>query len=363
MSYRSAFVLAFFGLERGMRRRRPTQARKLPKQDRAKVTVEAILAATAHILVRDGFDAASTNHIAEKAGVSIGSLYQYFPSKEAIVAALLQRHVRQMLAVMQGGLERWMSHPLRRVTRAMVRAMIAAHAVEPELHRVFMEEMPQIGRLEGSTELERRFEELAKTYLERHREAIRPRNLEIAAFVVVQSVEALTHAAVLYRPEKLRSEEFLNEVTELVVRYLGRNGHHRAVKDRLRAAGQRESSPQSPGLKLVLNSTKSDHQVKGTGGRVASAGSEARPVDPPNGRCPRTAPAVASRAPRWCPPDFALARRRRYRARRRPDGRSRGSHPACKRRTCRRRCRSDRRRSRAASGRPGQEGSGCRPRR
>lgn len=203
-----------------MRRRPPTRARKLPKQERGKATVEAILTATAHILVREGFDAASTNRIAEEAGVSIGSLYQYFPSKEAIVAALLERHVREMLAVMQGGVERWMSHPLRRVVREMVRAMLAAHAVQPELHRVFMEEVPRFGRFDHSAEVESKLEELAKAYLERHRERLRPRNLEMAAFVVVQAVEALTHATVLYRPENLRSAEFLNEVTELVVRYL-----------------------------------------------------------------------------------------------------------------------------------------------
>src|SRR5437870_12652127 len=86
-----------------MHRRWRTHPRKLPKQERAKATVEAILAATAHILVREGFDAASTNRIADEAGVSVGSLYQYFPSKQAIVSALLERHVHRMLGVIQIG--------------------------------------------------------------------------------------------------------------------------------------------------------------------------------------------------------------------------------------------------------------------
>ena len=67
------------------------------------------------------------------------------------------------------------------------------------------------------------FEALAKTSLEHDRTRIRPRNLEIAAFVIVQAVEALTHAAVLHRPELLRSEEFIDERTELIVRYLARD--------------------------------------------------------------------------------------------------------------------------------------------
>jgi AcrR family transcriptional regulator len=203
-----------------MRRRPQIAARKRPKQERAQATVEAILAATAHILVREGFEAASTNRIAEKAGVSIGSLYQYFPSKEAVVGALLEQHVREMLQVTREGLERGASGSLRERTRAMVRVMLAAHAVQPELHRVFMEEMPRVSSA-AVAELDRTFEGLARVYLERDRALIRPRNLEIAAFIVVQAVEALTHAAVVHRSEMLRSDEFLDETTELIVRYLG----------------------------------------------------------------------------------------------------------------------------------------------
>lgn len=214
-----------------MRSRRQIGPRKLPKQQRARATVEAILAAAAHILVHEGFDAASTNRIAEKAGVSIGSLYQYFPSKEAVVGALLEQHVREMLAVARDGLERWTSGSLRQRTRAMVRMMLEAHAVQPALHRVFMEEMPRVSGAAPIAELDRTFEELARVHLERDRAMIRPRNLEIAAFVVVQTVEALTHAAVLHRSDMLRSEEFIDETTELIVRYL--------AADRKRARGAR----------------------------------------------------------------------------------------------------------------------------
>lgn len=65
-----------------------TRPRKLPKQERSRVTVEAILDATALVLVREGYDRASTKRVAGVAGVSIGSLYQYFPNKESLVAAL-----------------------------------------------------------------------------------------------------------------------------------------------------------------------------------------------------------------------------------------------------------------------------------
>ena len=70
--------------------RRPQSApRKTASQKRSRFTVEALLDATARILMKEGFDRASTNEIAATAGVSVGSLYQYFPSKEALVAVLI----------------------------------------------------------------------------------------------------------------------------------------------------------------------------------------------------------------------------------------------------------------------------------
>ncbi|TIT73203.1 MAG: helix-turn-helix transcriptional regulator, partial [Mesorhizobium sp.] len=69
-----------------------TNPRKNASQERSRATMDALIEATARILVRDGFDKASTNRIAEEAGVSVGSLYQYYPGKEALVAAVIDRH-------------------------------------------------------------------------------------------------------------------------------------------------------------------------------------------------------------------------------------------------------------------------------
>jgi len=184
------------------------------------VTVEAILTATARILVRDGFERATTNRIADEAGVSVGSLYQYFPNKEALVAVLMERHVREMYAVLEREIARLSSLPLRRAVRELVDLMVQAHAVEPKLHRVFAEQVPRVGQLKRIVEVERRFEMLTRDVLERLGDRVRPRNLAMAAFVVIQAVEALTHAAVLYHPDKLGSDEFTDEVVELVGRYL-----------------------------------------------------------------------------------------------------------------------------------------------
>src|SRR5258708_22186871 len=75
-----------------MARKPQTNPRKSASQERSRLTVDALLEATTRVLIKEGYDRASTNRIAEVAGVSIGSLYQYFPSKEALVAAVFDPH-------------------------------------------------------------------------------------------------------------------------------------------------------------------------------------------------------------------------------------------------------------------------------
>src|SRR6516165_11432916 len=104
--------------------RRPrTTPRKKPRQERSQVTVEAILDATARVLCTIGYDRASTNRIALAAGVSVGSLYQYFPSKEALVAALVERHVEQMTSLVKTKLAEVASDSVPNAVRTMIQAM------------------------------------------------------------------------------------------------------------------------------------------------------------------------------------------------------------------------------------------------
>src|SRR6185503_3042990 len=94
-----------------------TTPRKRPRQARSRETVSAILAATSRVLVKHGFDGLTTNAVAEAAGVSIGSLYQYFPNKEALVAGLIERHVETW--------NRALFTELHEGTRRMVAAVLA----------------------------------------------------------------------------------------------------------------------------------------------------------------------------------------------------------------------------------------------
>src|SRR5258708_25721914 len=112
-----------------MARRARTAPRKKPKQGRSQATVDAILVATARVLCETGYDRASTNRIALAAGVSVGSLYQYFPSKEALVAALAERHVDEMTSLVKSKLAEVRAVPLHDAVETMIGAMFAAPAV------------------------------------------------------------------------------------------------------------------------------------------------------------------------------------------------------------------------------------------
>jgi len=203
-----------------MARRPATVARKSAVQERSRATVDTLLAATTRVLVREGYDRTSTNKIADAAGVSIGSLYQYFPSKEALVAAVIHRHIDQMMEVVRAALVRVALMPIPEAARELVQVMIDAHRIEPKLHRVLVEQIPRVGNLEDIERVDEEAIGLVRAYLEARRDDVAVDDLDLAAFVSVTAVEALTHAAVLRRPDLLEDPSFVDHVASLVTRYL-----------------------------------------------------------------------------------------------------------------------------------------------
>ena len=176
--------------------------------------------------MKEGYDSASTNKIAAMAGVSIGSLYQYFPSKEALVAAVIDRHMHEMMQLVRDALVKVAARPIEVAARELVSVMIDAHRVNPKLHRVLAEQTPRTGRLENIEAMEREAYALVRGYLEAHRDELDVADPGVAAFVCVTAVEALTHAAVVRPPESItdeKAEKLIDDVTRLVVRYLRRS--------------------------------------------------------------------------------------------------------------------------------------------
>lgn len=196
------------------------QPRKLPRQKRSLETVDAILGATAHILSREGLDRATTNAVAARAGVSIGSLYQYFPDKEALVRALNERHTREILLLLQARFDEIREAPIPDAVEAIVRAMVEVHRHDPDLHRVLVQVTPAVGGREETRRLEAAAAGMLVAFFKARAAELRPLDFELSAFLLVQSVEALTHAAVLEHPDLLKEDRFVQETTRMIVGYL-----------------------------------------------------------------------------------------------------------------------------------------------
>lgn len=198
-------------------RSKPTAApRKRPTQERAVATVEALLQATAYILVKDGYAKLTTNRVADKAGVNIASLYQYFPNKDALVAELQRRHVESTRARAKEVFAAHAGASLRATIRAIVESSIAAHTVEPELHRVFDDEMP---KLRGKhLPPDDPMTEQRQAWL--RQAGLRYEHEELVAWLVRTVAHAAIHRGVVERPEDLRSGALGDELVVLLERYL-----------------------------------------------------------------------------------------------------------------------------------------------
>ncbi len=198
--------------------RPPQPAKRLPKALPLS-DVEAILEASARLLARDGWSKATTNRIAAAAGVSVGSLYQYFPSKDAIAVELLRRYRERLTATVARKLAQTERVTFEGAVGTLLEALFDAEGIDARLHRVLIEQVLRTSSRGDLAGFEERLEALVVAALERAGAAASTPNKGLAATVVVRSVLSLVHAVVLDRPDLDRAE-MAREATKLITRYL-----------------------------------------------------------------------------------------------------------------------------------------------
>ncbi len=206
-----------------MAAQRPLSPRKRPTQRRSQATVEAILKAGARVFARRGYAGGTTNHIAEVAGVSIGTLYEYFPNKGAILVAIAQSQLDRMIAEVQHSIaEGGVDEPLAELLRRFVATMLEVHESDPKLHRVLFAEAPHPSELHACV---LQMEETLAHTIEARLSAcpeVAALDADTAAHLVVQTVEALTHRFVHHGIHDLARDAFIDEVVALLGSYLTR---------------------------------------------------------------------------------------------------------------------------------------------
>jgi AcrR family transcriptional regulator len=193
--------------------------RRVPMQMRAQVTVEAMLDSAIRLLKHEGASSITTNRIAETAGVSIGSVYQYFPNKRAIFIALHERHIRQVDRVLAQCLRTGDDAALEEIIASLLLCMIQLHDADPELSVLLQTEVPHSA--EGTLGLSvRLYEPLRKMLASRPRELDPAGNLDMQSFFLSNMIETFGHAIVLHRPPGLSRARAKAETLKAILGYL-----------------------------------------------------------------------------------------------------------------------------------------------
>ncbi|RSN56120.1 TetR family transcriptional regulator [Amycolatopsis sp. WAC 04182] len=198
---------------------RRLQPRKQPRQVRAELTRQRILTAAAHVFAEHGYAAGTTNRIAERARISIGSLYQYYPNKDAILAELLTRHLDGDRATEKLRRYKKSPEPLETIIREFVRTVIENHLDDPRLLQVMIEQAPRSGELlERVTRLEWEMIGDLRELLHGHPEA-RVRDKDTAARLVASTVELTVHQLIA-APGSIDVTRLENELVAMITGYL-----------------------------------------------------------------------------------------------------------------------------------------------
>ncbi|WP_327701063.1 TetR/AcrR family transcriptional regulator [Streptomyces decoyicus] len=199
--------------------RRGLQPRKQPRQGRAEITRQRILAAAAHVFAEYGHAAGTTNRIAERARVSIGSLYQYYPNKDAILVELLTRHLDAGMSALTHGQDDEAPDSLEEAIRRYVRLTIENHRDDPQLLRVMIEQAPRSPELlEKTSQYQLARTVYARELIENHPEA-RVADMEVAARLLVSTVELVVHQLIA-APDPLDPARLESELVAMLTRYL-----------------------------------------------------------------------------------------------------------------------------------------------
>jgi AcrR family transcriptional regulator len=198
-------------------------ARRAPKQQRSRQTVEAVLEAVQRVLKRHGAEAVTTNRIAEAAGVSIGSLYQYFPDKQAIFTALHDRHVDDVRQVIERTLVDCTSASLEDFTRELMGGLANLHAKDAELHEIVSAAVPVSARGFKSA-LQATFGQVISLA---EQDRYTPDEAKRMLFVLPHMVEALVHGVAHQQQAIISRDGAKDEAIRTVLVYLNscQGGH------------------------------------------------------------------------------------------------------------------------------------------
>lgn len=194
--------------------------RKNARQARSKRTVDAIHKAAAHILKQDGVTGFTTNHVAKEANISVGSIYQYYPNKEAILLRLMRGHIERANTLRPKALDAGDTISLAERIKTTVAWHLDVLREDPLLATRLSELQREVLTNAERKEFDRYHEESVRAGLSHHRKEIKIRSLDTAALIVSQILLATTQSATAIRTNLLNDRQYEAEIVAALLSYL-----------------------------------------------------------------------------------------------------------------------------------------------
>lgn len=196
---------------------------RIPRQERARATVDALLEATALLLVEQGWDTLTTNRVAERAGVSIGTLYQYFANKDALVGLLFERFIEEQLGMLREELATLLAEDfmLEDAVARLMRVVMSGHRAHPALSRALFMQVSSSAHTFSLSAITASATEMIAAGLEASRDELRPGlETQLAAHIIVTSMHGVIYTSLLDRPDWFADDCLADELTRLVLGYI-----------------------------------------------------------------------------------------------------------------------------------------------
>ncbi|WP_394823091.1 TetR/AcrR family transcriptional regulator [Pendulispora albinea] len=198
----------------------PLLPNKVPRQARSQRTYDDIVEAGARLLLKSGYEALTTNHVAEEAGVGIASVYEYFPNKQAIVAAVVTHVVSEMVGEFRESLAEAMGSEPQEALRMWLRTMFRAVERRKAIITVFVREVPFLLEIPAVESLSARLLELAQSAAVLARKPLIVEHAAAVSYLMTVMVQAAVLGSVIRRPAHLGQEELRETLTKLLIELL-----------------------------------------------------------------------------------------------------------------------------------------------
>jgi AcrR family transcriptional regulator len=205
-----------------MRKSKKTEVtpRKRPEQERSRTTVAHILAASTQILQQQGLEFFNTNKVAQKAGISIGSLYQYFPNKEAIISALLERYVQKQFELIETEMQKMKGKNLRTTIAALVKVQLESKKKNSRFNKFIAETLFRIDGLKHMQKIDDKIADYLKQFVLPFKDELRDGDIDWMIFNMIHIMKILPVSVIFHPTFEIEDPKFEEELVELFFGYL-----------------------------------------------------------------------------------------------------------------------------------------------